>query len=80
MCFTMGFPCDPAVKNSPANGSRRSLGVGNGNPLQFSGLEDFHGQRSLVSYIPGSHKALDMTERLSTHILHNSVYTHSHDS
>ena len=31
----MGFPCDPAVKNPPANGLRRSLGVGSGNPLVF---------------------------------------------
>ena len=65
-CFIMGFPCDPAVKNSPADGSRRSLGVGNGNPLQFSGLEDFHGQRSLVSYSPGSCKEMDMTEHTHT--------------
>ena len=57
-CFTMGFPCAPAVKNPPANGSRRSLGVGSGNPLQFPCLENFHGERSLVSYSPGSNNHL----------------------
>ena len=46
------------VKNLPANagdtgsilGSGRSPGVGNGNPLQYSCLEKFHGQRSLADY------------------------------
>ena len=41
---TLGFPGDSVVKNPPANagdtgsipGSRRSLGEGNGNPLQYS--------------------------------------------
>ena len=68
-CFTMGFPCDPAVKNPPANESRRSLGVGNGNPFQFSCLENFHGERSLVSYSPGSCKDLDMTEHTHTYFI-----------
>ena len=47
----MGFPGGTVVKNPPANagdtrdmgsipGSRRSPGVGNGNPLQYSCLED----------------------------------------
>ena len=30
-----------------------------------------HGQRSLVGYSPGSHKELDVTERLSTHTLNS---------
>ena len=49
------------VKNLPANagdardvglipGLGRSTGVGNGNPLQYSLPEKFHGQRSLVGY------------------------------
>ena len=48
-----------AVKNSPANagdirdvgsipGSGRSLGGGHGNSLEYSCLENPHGQRSLV--------------------------------
>ena len=44
----MGFPCDTVVKNLPANaedtgstpGPGRSLGVGNGNPLPYSCLEN----------------------------------------
>ena len=31
-------------------GFRRSLGGGHGNPLQYSCLENLHGQRSLVGY------------------------------
>ena len=47
------------IKNSPADtkdpgsipGSGRSPGEGNGNPLQYSYLENPHGQRSLEGYI-----------------------------
>ena len=52
------------VKNPPANAgdlglifwSRRSPGEGNGNPLQYSCVEKFYGQRSLVGYSPWGHK------------------------
>ena len=55
----MGFPGGLVVKNPPANaedtgdtgsasGSGRFPGVGNGNPLQYSCQEKFHGQRSLA--------------------------------
>ena len=47
-------------------GLGRSPGGGHGNPLQYSGLENPHGQRSLVGYSPWDHKESDMTERLST--------------
>ena len=61
------------VKNPPANagatrdsglipGSGRSPGGGNGNPFQYSCLENPQGQRSLVGYSPWGHKQLDMTE------------------
>ena len=51
------------VKNLPANagditdvgsipGSGRSPGGGHVHPLQFSGLENLHGQRSLMGYSP----------------------------
>ena len=51
------------VKSLPANAgevrdtssipqSRRSTGGGHGNPLQYSCLEESHGQRSLVGYSP----------------------------
>ena len=44
----------------------RSLGGGRGNPLQYSGLENPHGQRSLAGYSPWGYKESDTTERLST--------------
>ena len=37
-------------------GLGRSLGGGNGNPLQYSCLEKSHVQRNLVGYTPWSHK------------------------
>ena len=48
MCTVMGFPRGSVVKNLPANagdtgltpGSGRSPGEGNGNPLQYSCLEN----------------------------------------
>ena len=48
------------------SGLGRSPGGGHGNPLQYSCLENSHGQRSLVGYSPRGHKESDMTERLST--------------
>ena len=64
------------VKNAPANagdirdagsilGSGRSPGAGHGHPLQYSCLENPHGQRSLLTYSPWGHKELDTTERPS---------------
>ena len=61
------------VKNPPASagdtrdvglipGSGRPPGVGNGNPLQYSCLENSHGQKTLVSSGPWGHKELDTTE------------------
>ena len=43
-------------------GLARSPGGGHGNSLQYSCLEDPHGQRSLVSYSPWGHKELGTTE------------------
>ena len=40
---------------------------GHGNPLQYSCLENPHGQKSLAGYSLWSHKELDTTEWLSTH-------------
>ena len=45
----------------------RSPGGGHGNPLQYSCLENPHGQRSLAGYSPWGLKALDMTEWLTQH-------------
>ena len=52
-----------------------SPGGGNGNLLQYSCLENPHGKRSLVGYIPWGHKELNTTERLSTeqHTIYNML-------
>ena len=39
------------------------------NPLQYSCLENSHGQRSLVGYSPWGHTESDMTEQLSTVVI-----------
>ena len=44
----------------------RATGGGHGNPLQYSCLENPHGQRSLVGCRPWGCKESDTTERLST--------------
>ena len=66
----MGFPGGSDGKESTCNvgdlgsipGSGRSPGGENGNPLQYSSLENPHGQRSLEGYSPCGHKESDMTE------------------
>ena len=40
----------------------RSLGGGQGNPLQYSCLENPHAQRTLVGYSPWGRKESDTTE------------------
>ena len=40
----------------------RSPGGGHSNPLQYSCLENPHGERSLLGYSPWSRKESDMTE------------------
>ena len=47
----------------------KSRGEGNGNPLQYSWLENPHGQRSLAGYSPWRRKESDTTERLHFHFL-----------
>ena len=74
----MGFPGTSAGKESacnvgdPGSISRlgRSPGGVHGNPLQYSYLENPHGQRSLEDYSPWDHKESGMTEWLTTE--HNS--------
>ena len=52
------------------SGSGRSSGGWHGDPLQYSCLENPHGQRSLAGYSPWGGRESDTTERLSTeHIL-----------
>ena len=68
-----GVPGGAVVKNLLASAeeardlgsvpeSRRSLGGGNGNPLQYSCLENPHGQRSLAGYSPWDCKEWDTAE------------------
>ena len=47
----------------------RSPGGRHGNPLQYSCLENPHGQRSLAGCSPWGRKESDMTGQLSTHSL-----------
>ena len=71
------------VKNPPGNagdlglipGSGKSPGEWNGNPFQYSWLENPHGQRSLVGYSPWGHKESDTTEQLT----HTHTHTHTGD-
>ena len=59
------------VKNLPAMQESRVLSQGweeeedMATPLQYSCLENLHGQRSLAGYSPWGHKELDMAERLN---------------
>ena len=68
------------VKNLPANaggvrdsglipGLGRSPRGRHGNPLQYSCLENPHGQRSLGGYSPWGCKELEITEQLNSRIL-----------
>ena len=65
----MGLPGGSVVKNPPANagdtglipGSERSPGEGNGNPLQYSCLENpMDGELGVLQFM-GSQKDLDTT-------------------
>ena len=66
----MGFPGGSEVKASASHvgdpgsipGSERSLGERNGNPSQYSCLENPMDRGSLVGYSPGGHKESDVTE------------------
>ena len=70
----MGFPGGSDCKESTCNVGDldlipelgKSPGGGLGNRLQYSCLENPHGQRRLVGYSPWGCKESDMTERLST--------------
>ena len=56
-------------------GLGRSPGGRHGNPLQYSCLENPHGQKSLAGYSPWGHKESDTTEQLNTH-----VHTYTYDT
>ena len=66
----MGFWCGSEVKNPPTSAGNvgdgglipelgRSPGGGHDNPLQYSCLENPHGQRILADYSPYGHKESD---------------------
>ena len=67
---SLGFPGGSDDKESACNvgdlGSIPRLGrfpgEGHGNPLQYSCLENPHGQRNLADYSPRGHKESDMTD------------------
>ena len=75
------------VKNMPANagdirdegsipGSGRSPGGGHGNPLQYSCLENLHGQKSLAGFSSWDCKeshTTEATEHSRTHIIKMSM-------
>ena len=55
-------------------GLGRSPGGGHGNPLQYSCLQNPHGQKSLVGYSLQGHKESDTTEQLTTvQLFHNHL-------
>ena len=75
--FRSASPVALVVKNLPAAagdardvgsipGSGRCPGGGHGNPLEYSCLENPHGQRSLVGYSPWGYKDSDPAQWLST--------------
>ena len=67
---SLGFLGDSDSKESACKagglglipGLGRSPGGGHGNPLQYSCLENPHGQRSLAGYSPWGHKKSETTE------------------
>ena len=73
--YIIGFPGGSDGKESAYNagdlgsipGLGRYPGGGRGNPLQYSCLENPHGQRSLAGYSPWGCKESDTTEQLSMH-------------
>ena len=80
----MGFPGSTVVKNPPANAgdardstsipaSGRSPGMGNGNPLQHSRLENFHGVRKFS----WGHKESNMIEHTCV-CARAHTHTHTH--
>ena len=74
MCVPWGFSggSDGIESACHAGGRVLSPGLGSspggrhGNPLQYSCLENRHGQRSLVGYSPRGLTEWDTTERLSS--------------
>ena len=74
LTILLSFPGDSAINNLPGNsgvsgsipGLGRSPGEENDNPLQYSCLGKFQGQRSLGGSSPLGGTELDMTQQLNT--------------
>ena len=65
MALVVNNPCASAgdIRDlGSISGLGRSPGQGHDNPLQYSCLENPHGQRSLVGYSPWGHKESDTTK------------------
>ena len=58
-------------------GSERSLGGGNGTPLQYSYLENPWTEEPGGNTVHGGHKELDTSEQLSTHTHNNGLQSTS---
>ena len=79
-CVHKGASTSSAGKESASNerdlglilGLGRSPGGGHGNSLQYSCLENLHGERSLAGYSPWGHRESDTTDQLSTAHTHRS--------
>ena len=77
----MGCPRGSDGKESICNagnlglilGLGRTPGGRHGKPLQYSCLENPHGQGSVMGYSPWAHKELDTTAWLSTHSTHEFI-------
>ena len=85
--FELGKNKDQAVKNPPFNvgdlvsipGLGRSPGGGHGNPLQYSCLENPHGQRSLVGYSAWGHRVgLKWLSMQAYRHAHTHTHAHAH--
>ena len=76
------FPGDSDGKESACSagdpdsnsGLGRSPGEGNGYTLQYSCLDNPHGQRNLAGYSPWGHKELDVTEWPAHSLSHTHIY------
>ena len=62
-CWVMDWQWEWA--NALSLAKIQELGIGHGNALQYSRLENPHGQRSPTGYSPWGHQELFMTEWLS---------------
>ena len=67
---------DRHLGSIPSLGLGRSSGEGNGNPLQYSCLENSMDRGALVGYSPWGLKESDTTERLNWNELNWTEYSH----